>query len=157
MISILLSFVFATSAFAYDTIPAGCTASPNFSADAYRVWIEEGTKKVANQEALLGPMIAVGQRSEIQLIPQGVEAHGFVNFEIPDAGTYVIATDAYPRMDLTDASSGYRLNPVSFGKIRDCGTVSKVLRFEFTQPHKIQLGLVSSQSPVLNILIWRLN
>lgn len=156
MISFFLSLILTTSALAADSIPTGCSASPNFSVDAYKVWIAEGVQQETHDEAPLSRPVPVGQRAELQLTPHGTESSGFVNFEIPSAGTYVIATDAYPRMNLTDLATGEILNPVDFGKIRDCGSVSKALRFEFTQPRKILLGFVSSQNPVLNILIWRL-
>lgn len=157
MIAFLFSFIVAASAFADESIPAGCTASPNFSAEAYTVWASNGVLQNASKESADSPVIPVGQRVELQLLPTENEFSGFVKFELPTSGTYVIATDAYPRMNLTDLANGENLDPVDFGKISDCGTVSKALRFEFLQPHQILLELVSRKGQTLNLLIWRLN
>lgn len=157
MIAFLFSFIVAVSAFAGE-IPAGCTASPNFSAEAYTVWASNGVQQNASKDSVDSPVIPVSQRVELQLLPTPEnEFSGYVKFEIPVSGTYVIATDAYPRMNLTDLANGENLDPVDFGKISDCGTVSKALRFEFNEPRQILLEFVSRKSAVLNFLIWRLN
>lgn len=156
IISFLFSLFIAVSAFASE-IPAGCTASPNFSAAAYLAWASEAVPQNASKESIDSPVVPVNQRVELQLLPTVAEFTGFVQFAIPVSGTYVIATDAYPRINLTDVTTGENLDPVDFGKINDCGSVSKALRFEFTQPRQILLQFVSRKSADLNFLIWRLH
>jgi hypothetical protein len=157
MITFIFSFLLTANAFANDSTPAGCTASRNFSAEAYKSWVSEGSKQTASEDIAQSNTVPVGERVELQLLPVGAEFRGFVNFEIPADGIYVIATDAYPRIDLISAATGESLTPIEFGKIRDCGTVSKALRFQFRKGDKFHLGFVSSQNSILNILIWRLN
>lgn len=157
MISFLLSLIVATGAFAEDVIPAGCTASRNFSAEAYKVWVSAGTKESATEDAAQSKAIPVGERVELQLVATETVSKGFVKFEVPAEGTYIIATDAYPRFDLTNLATGENVDPVDFGKVRDCGTVSKALRFQFAAGSKFLLGFTSSEGPILNILIWKLN
>lgn len=156
IIAFLFSFIVVVSAFANDPIPAGCTASPNFSAEAYTVWASQGVSQTATADHSQSAVIPVGQRVELQLLPTEAEFSGFVKFEIPSEGTYVIATDAYPRMNLNDLATGENLDPVDFGKISNCANVSKALRFEFTKPRQILLEFVSRKSATLNFLIWRL-
>ena len=156
-----LSFAFllfaSVNCFAQTAVPAGCVASPNFSAEAYNVWLAEGVKTLAGVNSTEPPLVPVSQRIDLELHPNETEFSGFVHFTIPVSGTYVIATDAYPRMDVTDATTGEILDPVDFGKIKDCGTVSKALRFEFSEPRDIHLGFISRKGAFLNFLIWRMN
>ena len=153
--TIVLSVLISLTTYAQE-IPAGCTASANFSAAAYQTWVAEAVTFNASADAFISPRVPVGQRLELALLPQDTENSGFVNFEITAAGTYVIATDAYPRLDLLDLSSGEILNPTDFGKIRDCGTVSKTLRFEFTKSGRFSLKLTSRHTSMVNVLIWNL-
>nr|WP_295903328.1 hypothetical protein [uncultured Bdellovibrio sp.] len=156
MIPFFFFLVTSFTAFAGEPIPAGCTASRNFSAYAYKVWISKETKQTASEEASQSANIPVNKKIELQLHAKQGEFKGFVNFEIPEAGSYVIVTDAYPHMDITELTTSESLNPTDFGKIRDCGTVSKALRFEFAKPGKFLLGFTSGQGPILNVLIWKL-
>lgn len=51
---------------------------------------------MANTPKQALPVIPVGQRVKLQLLPSPEnEFNGFVKFEISVSGTYVIATDAY--------------------------------------------------------------
>ncbi|WP_374078418.1 hypothetical protein [Bdellovibrio bacteriovorus] len=156
MITFFFSIILAISAYADDSVPTGCTTSRNFSAEAYRTWISKGVKHEVSAKGPQSKVIPLGQRVELQLIPKGSEFRGFVSFEISQPGTYVIVSDAYPRMNLRNLETGENLNPTDFGKIRDCGTVSKALRFQFTKTRKILLEFVSNQGSALSTLIWKL-
>ncbi|AFY01458.1 hypothetical protein [Bdellovibrio bacteriovorus] len=155
MLSLMFSLLLGGGAFAAD-VPAGCVSSRNFTAEAYKIWISEGTKVSASVEQARGPVVATGQRIDLQLVSGESSANGFVKFEVATPGSYVIVSDAYPRMDVTELASGASFNPVDFGKIRDCGTVSKALRFEFAKTGSYSLGFVSSQGPGLNFMIIKM-
>ena len=157
MISFLFSFLVSMNAYAEQTVPAGCLASPNFSAEAYQTWAAEGVKKAAGADEAQSKMIPVGKHVELELLPVTEGFHGFAKFETLTEGDYIIVTDAYPHIDVKDLKSGESLSPSSFGKVRDCGTVSKVLRFDLSKGGRYQLGFESHQGPVLNVLIWRLS
>lgn len=154
MVALILSFLMGSGSFAAD-VPAGCTSSRNFSAEAYRVWTGNGAKASANADQVGASVVAIGQRMELSLVSGESSFRGFVKFEITTPGTYVIVSDAYPRMDVIELASGASFNPVDFGKIRDCGTVSKALRFEFTKAGKYSLGFVNSQGASLNFMIFK--
>ncbi|MGE9744547.1 hypothetical protein AB1A81_08180 [Bdellovibrio bacteriovorus] len=155
MILFIFSLLLGSTSLAAD-VPAGCKASRNFSAEAYRVWISDGTKVSASVEQARGPIVATGQRIELSLMSGGSGSNGFVKFDVATPGSYVIVSDAYPRMDVTELASGTSFNPVDFGKIRDCGTVSKALRFEFAKTGSYSLGFVSSHGARLNFMIFKM-
>lgn len=157
MVGILFSFLVSMSASAGQSVPAGCLASPNFSAEAYQAWAAEGSKHAASGDEAQSKVIPTGKHVELQLLPLEDGFTGFAKFEISEEGDYIIVTDAYPHIDVKDLKSGESLSPSSFGKVRDCGTVSKVLRFDFSKGGKYQLGFESRQGQVLNVLIWRLS
>ena len=137
-----------------DTVPPGCLNSRNFSEEAYKVWIDDAIHNVGSLDPQKSSLIAASVRNEILLQPVGDENHGFVNFLVPFEGDYVIASDAYPRVQVKNLFTGEEVKPIEFGKLRDCGTVSKVLRFRFTKVGNYSLGFISSQSALLNVLIW---
>ncbi|MFV8259219.1 hypothetical protein ACNQKP_15535 [Bdellovibrio bacteriovorus] len=155
MLSLIFSLLLGGGAFAAD-VPAGCTSSRNFSAEAYKIWIANGAKASASVEQARGPVVATGQRIELLLVSGESSSNGFVKFDVATPGSYVIVSDAYPRMDVTELASGTSFNPVDFGKIRDCGTVSKALRFEFAKTGSYSLGFVSSQGQSLNFMIFKM-
>lgn len=154
MVALIFSFLLGSGSFAAD-VPAGCTSSRNFSAEAYKLWIGNGAKASATTELAGGPVVATGQRIELSLVSGESSFRGFVKFEITTPGAYVIVSDAYPRMDVTELASGTSFNPVDFGKIRECGTVSKALRFEFAKAGSYGLSFVSSQGASLNFMIFK--
>lgn len=154
MVTLLFSMMLSTLALAQDSVPAGCTSARNFSAEAYKVWIAEGATQSTTTDVALSKAIAVGVRTKLQLNSDAQEFRGFVNFEIPASGTYIIASDAYPRIELIDTKNSESLSPTDYGKVRDCGSVNKTLRFELQGPAKFQLGFISSHGPSLNVLVW---
>lgn len=153
---LLFTTLLFTYVFAAEPVPAGCTQSANFSAAAYQVWLAESVTVSASPDATTSTAVPVGQRVELTLHPQTSEYSGFVNFEILQAGTYVIVSDFYPRMNVTDILSAEIIDPIDYGKITDCGTVNKALRFEFASPRKLLFEVVNRKSANLNILIIRL-
>lgn len=155
--NVLFSVLVSVSAHAGQTVPAGCLASPNFSAQAYQAWEAEGLKQAAGSDEAQSKLIPTAKHIELQLLPVAEGFSGFAKFETFEEGDYIIVTDAYPHIELKDLKSGESLSPSAFGKVRDCGTVSKVLRFQLAKGASYQLGFESHQGPVLNVLIWRLS
>jgi hypothetical protein len=153
MISLILSLFLSLSAHADDSIPAGCTNAANFSAEAYKVWVSTHGEQKATEDFRDSKPIAVGEKTTVQLISGQPESHGYVSFEILSAGEYIIVSDAYPRMTVMDSAHSENMNPVDFGKVHDCGTVNKVLRFHFPKAGKYFLGFVNSKGATLNALV----
>ncbi|ASD63890.1 hypothetical protein [Bdellovibrio bacteriovorus] len=155
MVALVFSLLLGGGAVAAD-VPAGCTSSRNFSAEAYKAWISSGIKAAASKDVAGAPTVGTGQRIDLSLVSGEASSGGFVKFEVSVPGFYIIVSDAYPRMDVTELASGTSFNPVDFGKIRDCGTLSKALRFEFTKAGSYSLGFVSSRDPRLNFMIYKM-